>query len=223
MIFRRIKFWYYSFLTVPFVLGGVVIVISVINKKFYGILFTLSVAIPFGILFIILNSKTKKVVKELFDISSSEFMWNSYNVLNKIRKDKKQKMLDYLKRQGEELESIDIQELSESAAVKAEKSKVKFPLIPSIFGALFVSLWNNFFSWAYKSENVKNLEEAFKILTSSSLILFMIILLFIAIKSMLLTIMDDIINRDCKSMEGLSQLLHDIVRDLEKEERRKIK
>jgi hypothetical protein len=204
-------------ITLPFITLTIVAIISFLNRTFYTKSFFISIIIPFIVVFLKVNSKAKEIVKKHYGISSKEMMWNSFEVLEVIRNHEKKNLLKYLKKKYINLNKNDIKRLSDEMINESENLKVKFPLIPSIFAALFISLWNNFFSWIYRYENVKDFELATKIFLMSSLILLTIIVLFMMIKSVLDTILDDIFNGDYKSMKKLTDLLKEVYDDMERE------
>jgi len=223
LVFKLFKFWFYCLLIFPFICGTTVVFISVIYKKLFTYAFFISIILPFVILFIIVNEKAKKVVKKNFGVSSKEIMWNSYDVLFVIRKHEKALLLNYLKDIDSGIGEIDIKELSEAALIEAESLKTKFPIIPSFFAALFVSLWNNFFAWVYKFENIKNFNSAIQIFSIATLAILMIIGLFIMISMVYNSIKEDIFDKDQKKMKAFSQLLKEIYDNMEREKRRKTK
>lgn len=217
-VFRHMKFWYLIFILSPFISGIMVIFLSVQNNKFYGNLFLASIIITPFIASIPFNCIAKKTVKQLYDVSSNEYMWNSYEVINKLRQDSKEKLYEYVQKVDKETDKADIERLSQIALKEAENFQIKFPIIPSIFAALFISLWNNFINWIY--ENIELFDDAFRIFAFFSILLALLAGVLIMIKSFLNIIIKDIINKDFSTMKNLSELLGEISEDMEKEKNR---
>lgn len=222
LVFKHIKYWHFLFITSPFVFSSIVIVVSFTHRRFYEKILCASILIPFILLFIVINRKAKKVVNELYGVSSELFMWNSPRVLRKIYSFEKEEMLKYLREENEAIEIEELKKMSETAASEAKKFETKFPLIPSFFAALFISLWNNFFGWIYSTENMKSLDLALSILGNMTVLIIMIIGLYIMIRGGFGLILHDILNRENKLMLNLSRLLKDICDDLDKEARRAV-
>lgn len=220
LVFKFLKFWSYCLIIFPFICGAVVVLISIVQNEFFTFAFFISMILPFVILFIVVNKKAKQVVKNNYGVSSKEIMWNSYDVLFVIRKYEKDLLLNYLKNIDSSIDEVDVKELSEAASIEAERLKTKFPIIPSFFAALFISLWNNFFSWLYKSENIKDFNFAIQVFTIATLVILMLIGLFIMMLTLYDSLREDIFDKEQKRMKALSQLLKELYDDMQREKRR---
>ncbi|WFD09782.1 hypothetical protein [Tepidibacter hydrothermalis] len=222
LVFIHIKFWYFLLLTTAFILAPIAIAICVpiIKNPLYENLFFISIFLILFALFFFINNKTKKVTYSVYDISSEEIIWNSSKVLRVIHNFKKKEMLKYLREENGEIDIVELKKLSNIASIEAENLKVKFPIIPSVFAALFISLCNNFLNWVYSTGNIKNLDEALSIFKDVSLMIFTILGLYLMLSGGFSLILNDIFNKDNQSMMNLSRLLKDICNDLEKEEAR---
>lgn len=144
---------------------------------------------------------------------------NSPKVLRKINNMKKEKLIKYLQDELKIIEVVEIRKLSELAANKAQVMRTKFPLVPSFFAALFLSVWNSFLNWMYSTEIVQSLELALSILGNATLLIVMVIGFYIIISGGFTIIFDDIFNKDSKTMLYLSGLLKEIGDDLERNSR----
>lgn len=73
MVFKKIRFWHYIFIISPFILSSIVIIFSIINREFYETVFTISMFVPFIIMFFLINNKTKEIVHKEYNVISDEF------------------------------------------------------------------------------------------------------------------------------------------------------
>lgn len=100
---------------------------------------------------------------------------SDYNVIKAIKDKERLRMSKYLKGKHlfKEIESRRILQQDESKILLEDIDTLKMELkhtrykgfiMPSIFGALFVSLWNNFFGWVYNVQNTSNAKDAINIL-----------------------------------------------------------
>jgi|GEM_PF-5432090 len=213
IVFKHMKFWFYTLILSPIISGSIVVLFSIRNNQFYQKSLLFSILVSLFIVSIPFNISAKKIAEKLLKVSSDELMWNSYKVIYALRKKRKEELYDYINEIHKNINLEDIKKLSELASCTAEESKTKFPLIPSIFAALFISLWNNFITWIYKYENIKLFDDALDIFISISLLLIVLIILLISIKMLLNEIVEDLINKDSKKMKELSELLKEIYED----------
>lgn len=220
LVFKTIKFWLYSIFILPIIYGIAIVLTSINNSVFFTLVFFVSMILSIVLLFFIVNNKAKKVINRYYGIPYKKGMWNSNDALIIIRKHEKEMMLKYLKEIDNKIDEIDIKELSDSATIEAENLKTKFPIIPSFFAALFISLWNNFLSWIYKSDVIENLNSAILIFSITSLVILMIIVLYIMVSTLYVSIKDEFIDKEQKKMRAFSKLLKEIHDDIERDKRR---
>ena len=212
-VFKYMKSHLYIFIigNISILFIGIIVLMRKINIENSILLAGLFIA--YILIFSLVNVKAKKIVKNIYGISSSGFTWNSSNVLKALHEFDKQEVLLYLKKTEKILDKGGIQRLSELMMEEAKEIKPKFPIVPSVFAALFISVWNNFFSWLYKG--ITSFSFAIKVLIFTSLFLLMAVGLYIMIKSMF-DVGYDFISSDYKKMKQLSKILNEISYEIER-------
>ncbi|EPR12033.1 hypothetical protein [Ruminiclostridium papyrosolvens] len=220
LVIKHFKFWFYCLIVLPLICGSIYIYISYFYKLNFEIGFFASILLPYLLLFIIVNKKAKKTVKRVYNVEGKGVLWNTNDVLRVIRKHEKELLINYIHNICDVVNEDDIKELSDRALVEADNLKTKFPIIPSFFAALFISLWNNFLSWIYKYENVKDFDSALEILIFATLFIFMVIGIYIMFSSLYVSIREELIDSEHRKMKSLSRLLKEICDDQKIEKRR---
>ncbi len=217
LVFKHMRFWFYLFLIIPIALF-ILLILSFVFFNNYLISVITSVfmfSINFG-LYTIFNKKAKAVVKAKYNISPDGRAWNSPNVLLVLRKHEKKRLLEYISKANDQRDNIDLKNLSESALSESERMKVKFPVVPSVFATIFVSLLNNFFGWLFKQDSLNSITDAVILLGIISYCIFVLIMLYIMFSSVYSTIRDDILNRDSRKMKMLSEIIKELDIDIQK-------
>ncbi|KDR95890.1 hypothetical protein SAMN02745945_01836 [Peptoclostridium litorale DSM 5388] len=225
LVFKHVKSLYFAILSTPFIFTVLFVFRLIFSNELSEKIFVNKIILPYAILsfvlFILLNSKTKKIVNEIYGISSNATFWNTPRVLREINKHRKNEILKYLRENGEEVSAGEIKRLSNIAFKESEKLKTKFPILPSFFGALIISLCNSFFNSIFNPAITKNLESAITMFIYIIVIIVMFIGFFMIFRWGMYPIFDDIINRDSKHMSFFYELLNDMYYDLKKETRQR--
>lgn len=231
MVFKHIKKSYWSSIILP-----IIVSLSMIGLKVFNLIADTDLyisAIIFGVIYIIytfgfINHKIKKTTMELYEKKSKKFMWYSdYEVIEAIKEKQRKKMIEYLVKK-EFVKKIDIIECLQESSTKIllkdikklkkelKHSRYKGFIMPSIFGALFISLWNNFFGWVYNVKNTANPMDAINILVGSTLALITVIGLFIMLKSIYNVVTEDIFDKDYRKISECEKLLKEIYNNYKK-------
>lgn len=225
MVFKHIKILYWSSIILPIIISlgmiGLKIFKLITGTDLY-ILVVIFTIVHIICMFGIINHKIKKTTMELYKKKSKKFMWYSdYEVIEVIRKEEKNNMIEYLETKGfiREIDAIKWLQESDTKILMKDINKLKKELkhsryrgliMPSIFGALFISLWNNFFGWVYNVKNTTNAKDAINILVDSTLALITFIGLFIMLKSIYNVFIEDIFNKDYRKICECESLLKEI-------------
>lgn len=233
MVFKHIKILYWSSIILPIIISlgmiGLKVFKLITNTDLY-ILVVIFAIICIICMFGIINYKIKKTTMELYQKKSKKFMWYSdYEVIEAIRKEEKDNIIQYLEIKGfiRELDAIKLLQKSGTKILLKDINKLKKELkhsrykgfiMPSIFGALLISLWNNFFGWVYNVKNTANIKDAINILVGSTLALITIIGLFIMLKSIYNVFTEDIFNKDYRKICECERLLKEICNNYKRNE-----
>ena len=101
-----------------------------------------------SISFYIFNRKAKMIVKKKFDIDIGKGVWKNNEVVDTLSDIDKHKMIRFLRKKSvNSIEQYTL--LRDKMEDELKVLKPKFPVVPSIFGALIISLYNNLISWLF--------------------------------------------------------------------------
>lgn len=211
LIFNYIKVWYYGFLVSTILVGitGVILLIGFRKSVYQGIILITLFSV-FAVIIYVFNNRTKKYLKDTYDIKPKKFMWNG----NEFQLLRRKELYKYLNSKSL-LSPEKIKTLIEIYSRDAGSAKVNIPIIPSIFVLLFIPLWNNLISWVYKQNDVSTINQALEVFGIIFLIIMMITGLVMMAKSVLGTLFEDMFNSEHRKFKNLCKMLEDIKFDLE--------
>lgn len=222
MVFKHMKVLYWISILLPIVVFGGIIILKIINiisnvSLYWSILILGVIHIIF--IFGFVNYKIKNITMQFYKKKSKKFMWSSdYEVISEIRQAEENKLIEYLKKNSfiKEIDAVKWLQENETKILlesintlknQLKHSRYKGFIMPSIFGALFISLWNNFFGWVYNIQNTTNVKDAVNILVGTTLAIFVFIGLFMMLKSIFNLFTEDIFNRDYRRICECQSLL----------------
>ncbi|MCR3760437.1 hypothetical protein KYB31_15775 [Clostridium felsineum] len=233
MVFKNMKKTYFSPLVFLVVLIIIVIILKDLKLINNTILYILYIAIIIFsiILFFIINCKAKKIIKKFYGKKLYEkesniiSRWDSNNeALEAIRNKEKSIFCKYLRRKYLIQNSQDIERLlNDFSELESElkNDTFKWIAVPSFLGALFLSVWNNFWSWVYNPKNMKELSKAIDILVNVTVALIEFLAVFIMLNIAYEIFKTDVINKKHKQICECTVLLKEIYADFKIEETRK--
>lgn len=217
IFFKDMKLLYYLTLYLPICLFIINIIISVVIKSI--IIFITGIVVVLMATFVLIffmNKKAKKVIKEKFDTINTEHniaidvafnkyrMWNNSIVLEVLFDIDKNKIRNYLNSKSiESSESLNY--LRDKMEKEVENLKPKFPVIPSIFGALIVSLFNGTISWLYKHSST--VEDGLYVFTIGIIIIILIATLFMVGKLIFTALNETVLSEDYYKMKRCYEIL----------------
>lgn len=223
LVMRHLKLRLALLLSIPFIfMFASLFTFYKYKNVFIALLPIIPTIALFALLYFAVNNKAKSVVKKIYNISSEDHEWNSPKVLIALRRYEKDRLCTELKQVDPCSDEHDIKELSEAAKNESEKIKFKFPVIPSFIAALFISLWNNFFNWVYRSDDIKTINDAVLIFLIPLLLLISIISFYMMISPFLNLVKEDLFNREEKKMREFSEILNEIYKDKQKQKKSKL-
>lgn len=211
-VFVDIKKLYFLFSSLPFIFILIPILVGIIFKRCnYVILSIIIIFFTGALIFYLLNHKAKELVKNKFGIKVEQKLWNTSEVNRCLFNKDKKKLIRYFlntSTSNDELKEI-LNELEE----QLPSYKPSFPVLPSIFGALFISLWNNFFSWMFKHESVVELQDAFIIVLIGLIFMVFFGILIFAYKSIMEVFFDVFQGQEYSRMKRFHRIMKTIVKD----------
>ena len=178
------------------------------------IIVTLVVIFSVGFMVVnLFNKKAKEIVKKRYGIKVNSFMWNTDEVSKQLLKSDKKIMQKYMKDNSYSKDKI--RRLTKAIKEEMPIYKPKFPVIPSIFAALFVSLWNNQFSWMYSKLDTTNLRDSFIIFLFGLFCMVMFGVLLFVIKGFCSAVNDMLYLKDYESIKRLYRIIEEILEEQE--------
>ena len=211
LVFNHIKVWYYGFLVSTILVGiaGLILLIGLRKTLYQGIIF-ITLFLVFAVITYVFNNRTKKYLKDTYGIIPKKFMWNG----NEFQLLRRKKLHNYLNSKSL-LSPEKVKTLIEIYNRDAGSVKVNIPVIPSIFVLLFIPLWNNLISWVYKQNDISTLNQSLEVFGSIFVIIIMFTGLIMMAKSMLGSLLEDMLNSEHRKFKNLCKMLEDIKFDLE--------
>lgn len=107
-------------------IGRYISIVSMVSIVFFLVLLV--------ILVLYFNSEMKKMIFKRYGLSTNEFMWNSADARRYIECEQLKIIYEYIAQENMTIKEI--QDLHKEAKIELERSKPKFPIIPSICAGL---------------------------------------------------------------------------------------
>ena len=210
---NKIVFW--SLIISPLTFLFYPALINIFHCVIWEYLLLILLILPSLIMFLIFNYKTKKIIKNKYEITIETFLWNGKKTINKINLIEKKKIIEWLKSKDyydiSKLEKI----ISRFDNIK-NKKHLKFPVFPAVIGVLLFPLWQKyidilFIEFTSSEYHILLLKYITLIIFLISFILFCIF----GIKKLLEVFWENVINSDTKNIERLIVMLNEVIFDLE--------
>jgi len=215
-VFKDMKVLYFCLISSPYVLVILTIGTAILFKKEYIVVFCILLyLILLAGLFYIVNLKAKKIVSDNYlNEKPVGYMWNSTKVLNILNDLRKKRIIEFIKKNNIVINEIELKKLNQQLIRESERTKIQSIIIPTVFGTLFVSLWNNFFSNLFKNTNDSYV--ALKLFAFGCVSLVYMMIFFNVYKLVRRIILEDIIYSDNKKMLSLAKLLDEVNYDVQR-------
>lgn len=94
---------------------------------------------------------------------------------------------------------------------KIDNAKPKFPVIPALCIALFASLWNNFFTWLYKSDNVNSIASAILVFFIGIVIIIVGTTLYHLTKELIVSVQEFLYGNEYEELKQFRGVISEIV------------
>ncbi|MED1785195.1 hypothetical protein P4V43_25575 [Brevibacillus fortis] len=195
LVFKHMRFTYYSFLIVGFSLILSIFPAIFIEHPLSKIIFFVLVLL-FLFFYVLLNFQAKKIVRRQLKIDQRDFSWGGEEYHNK-----KASLLKIFLDQNEINSKKKIEELLKLLSKEAENRKFTGYFIPGIFLAFTIPVWNHFVGSFFKNIEDVNLAIAY------AMFLVFFILLFVVGYSMAKTVFGDIVNRQSRKIKEIEALV----------------
>lgn len=209
LIFSKMKFSWYLFM-IYCVIYMVSTLIIFFNKldTLKSIYFGITTAI-FIIMFLDINNKCKKIVKNNYNIESESFLWGG----NKFREYKKEKIVVFLKKNNA-YKKESIKEIINICNNKSEYCKNKNYYNWGVFFAIFIPLWTQFISAIFRNigSDITQIMSVFKDLV------LIILMCFIALSMLIYAVKEfyhEIVNARSNKIKELIVYLEEIVFEID--------
>lgn len=185
--------------------------LSILNRLILALFFSATIFIGN---FLVLNWQVKKTVMKKYKIKSKKIRWNDTIVENFFREKDKSEIIEELHKEGLDKKISQIIKIFED---RAKIHKFKFPVIPSLFAALTVSLWNNMFSWLFSRDYFNTLEKMLKLSGLGICLIIMLWGFYIFLEGFFRIVLLETLDKNYYKMKGFIRLLQEIKLEMEDE------